>query len=111
MLNATAVPTTGKSHLGKAFAAGEGRVAAGAAQLGGGGVLTPGCGGETLNRSLEAGTACSGNCWEIIWFAAAVPSAPQTGQRTAQLICPFTGSASKEYFWPQPHRILMGMVV
>jgi hypothetical protein len=39
----------------------------------------------------------------MISLAAAVPSAPQTGQFTGCGIRPLTGSTSKAYFWPQAH--------
>lgn len=45
----------------------------------------------------------------ISWLAAAVPSAPQTGQAMADGIRPFTGSTSKANLCPQPHWSLMGM--
>src|SRR2546425_1154991 len=51
---------------------------------------------------------------EMVWarnaFAAVVPSAPQAGQLTATGICPFIGSVSNAYFWPQSHSTLISMV-
>src|SRR5271167_2689837 len=47
----------------------------------------------------------------MILLAAAVPSAPQTGQFTVFGMRPFSGSMSKVYFCPQLHSILMAIIL
>ncbi|HTY87205.1 MAG TPA: hypothetical protein VMB80_07055 [Candidatus Acidoferrum sp.] len=48
-----------------------------------------------VSKTNGAGAAAD-KLWEIAPFAAAVPSAPQTGHATGEGIAPPTGSTSKE---------------
>src|ERR1041385_1473946 len=49
--------------------------------------------------------------WSVICsMAAALPSAPQTGQDTRDGIRPSSGSISNAYFCPQLHSILIGII-
>src|SRR5579863_8100623 len=78
-----------------------------------GGGITLCCGGcEWAGETDKAG---AGGAWLIcpamISLAAAVPSAPHTGQMTWFASRPLRGSASNAYFCPQLHKILMVIMV
>ena len=64
----------------------------------------------TLNVATGGGGGGVPRACAIASLAAAVPSAPQTGQATVVAIRPFTGSTSKAYFWPHAHWIFMGII-
>jgi len=68
-------------------------------------------GAATDVLSCAGATAAEGpRARAMIVLAAAVPSAPQTGQATVHGMAPPTGSTSKEYFWPQPHWTLTSII-
>jgi hypothetical protein len=93
----------------EAFAAKLGRIGAiGGGAKGGGATVTAASGAERLMRNPAAAGAMGGGGGETVdaaasWvainiLAAAVPSALQAGQFTANGICPFTGSTSNLNF-------------
>jgi hypothetical protein len=68
-----------------------------------------GGGGGDIESGAAVGTGAGGfaaSVCAMIWFACAVPSAPQVGQFTGHGIRSFTGSTSNLYFEPHWQKTL-----
>jgi hypothetical protein len=68
-------------------------------------------GAKRMPATSGGGGGGGGELWAMISFAAAVPSAPQTGQATSEGMRALTGSTSKAYRCPQPHWIFIVIIV